>query len=129
MKTILISDDPDLLSRMKKSGIQLNENVVVFNESKDPLDVMSTVCKLNPFLLIIDDDFLSPETVHILESIRKVNQRIEVIFCTSDSSIDLGKKISQIGIHYYAIKPLTDGELQDSFEGLLKLYKKKTIHL
>ena len=53
---------------------------------------------------------------------------IDIIFFTSNSGIDLGKEVSQIGIQYYAIKPLGKGELQDSIEAILKLHKKNTIH-
>jgi response regulator of citrate/malate metabolism len=129
MRTILISNDTELLSRIEKSGLSLKKQIQIYNESKDPLDVMSTVCEINPSLLIIDDDFLAPETVHILKSIRKVNRGIDIIFCTSNASIDLGKEVSQLGIQYYAIKPLNEGEIQDSFNAILQAHKKKTFSI
>ncbi len=110
---------------VEKSGLSLKEYIEIYNESKDPLDVMSTVCDMNPSLLIVDDDFLAPETVHFLESIRKVKPGIDIIFCTSNTSIDLGKAVSQLGIQYYAIKPLNEGELQDSFQAVLQTHRKK----
>jgi DNA-binding NarL/FixJ family response regulator len=128
MRTILISNDSDLLSMIESSGLEIKEKIKIYNESKDPLDVMSTVCESNPALLIVDDDFLAPETVHILKSIRKVNRQIEIIFFTSNSGIDLGKEVSPLGIQYYAIKPLGEGELQDAIVAILKLHKKNTIH-
>jgi DNA-binding NarL/FixJ family response regulator len=114
---------------IENSGEKIKEKISIFNESKDPLDVMSTVCEANPSLLIIDDDFLAPETVHILKSIRKVNRGIDIIFCTSNSSIALGKEVSQLGIQYYAIKPFDDGELQDSINAVLNSQRKKSQHL
>lgn len=129
MRTILISNDVELLSMIEKSDLNLSQQIMIYNESKDPLDVMSTVCEVNPSLLIIDDDFLAPETVHLLKSVRKVNRRIDIIFCTSDSSIDLGKEVSQLGIQYYAIKPLNEGELQDSFKAVLKIHNKKILNV
>jgi response regulator of citrate/malate metabolism len=129
MRSILVSNDNELLSRIEKSDLNADEQIRIYNESKDPLDVMSTVCEFNPSLLIIDDDFLAPETVHILKSIRKVNRHIDIIFCTSNSSIDLGKQISQLGIQYYAIKPLDEGELQDSLKAVLQVHKKKSLSI
>lgn len=125
MRTILISNDAELLSVIEKSGLSLKEHIKIYNESKDPLDVMSTVCDTNPSLLIVDDDFLIPKTVHFLESIRKVKPGIDIIFCTSNTGIDLGKAVSQLGIQYYAIKPLNEGELQDSFKAVLQTHRKK----
>lgn len=126
MKTILVSNDKELLSGIEKSGLDFAKQINIYNESKDPLDVMSTVCEINPSLLIIDDDFLAPETVHILKSIRKVNRGIDIIFCTSNSSIELGKEVSQLGIQYYAIKPLNEDELHDSFKAVSKAHQKKS---
>ena len=125
MRTILISDDKELFAMIENSGLSLKEQIKIYNESKDPLDVMSTVCDINPSLIIVDDDFLAPETVHLLKSIRKVNRSIDIIFCTSNSSIHLGKEVSQLGIQYYAIKPLNEGELQDSLEAVLHVHQKK----
>jgi len=128
MRTILVSNDNDLLSIVEKSGLDLKQQIKTYNESKDPLDVMSMVCEANPSLLILDDDFLAPNSVHFLKSIRKVNRSLDIIFCTSDTSIDLGKEVSQLGIQYYAIKPFDEGELQDSFKAVLETHKKKIFH-
>ncbi len=84
---------------------------------------------LNPSILIIDDDFLHPETVHVLKSIRKVNKSIRIIFVTSNASIDLGKEISPLGIYYYAIKPLDTNELLDSFQAVVKEHNKETLNV
>jgi DNA-binding response OmpR family regulator len=125
MRTILISEDPQLLTLLNRSELSANHQISVYKESKDPLDVMSTVCEANPSLLIADDDFLQPETVHILQSLRKVNKTMNIIFCTSNTTIDLGKEISQLGIQYYAVKPLDQGELLASFTAALEDYNKK----
>ena len=125
MRTILVSNDKDLLSIVEKSGLDLKQQIKIYNESKDPLDVMSVVCEANPSLLIVDDDFLAPETVHVLKSIRKVNRSLEIIFCTSNTSIAIGKEVSQLGIQYYAIKPFNEDELQQSLIAAAKAHEKK----
>jgi DNA-binding NarL/FixJ family response regulator len=83
---------------------------------------MSTVCSENPTLLIADDDFLKPESAHILKSIKKVNKSIYIIFLSSDLSIELGREVSQLGIQYYALKPFGVEDLIDvvNFIGKLK---------
>ena len=125
MRTMIISEDPELLTLLNRSEISGDPQITVFKESKDPLDVMSTVCEANPSLLIVDDDFLQPKTVHILQSLRKVNKKMNIIFCTSNTTVDLGKEVSQLGIQYYAMKPLDEGELLASFKAALEAYNKK----
>jgi DNA-binding NarL/FixJ family response regulator len=122
---MIISEDPELLALLNRSELNSEQQISVFREGKDPLDVMATICEANPSLLIIDDDFLRPNTVHILQSIRKVNKKINIIFCTSNNSIDLGKEVSQLGLQYYAMKPLDKGELLASFRAALEVYRKK----
>jgi DNA-binding NarL/FixJ family response regulator len=95
--------------------------VQVVNHSSDPLDIMAAVCSHKPTLLILDDDFLKPNSAHTLSSIRKVNEHIDIIFITSDSGIDLGRAVSQLGIHYYGIKPLEQSELKEAVLSVKKL--------
>ena len=129
MRTILISNDAKLLDIIKKSDLELHKHIEIYNASRDPLDVMSKVCESNPSILIVDDDFLKPQTAHILKSIRKVHKNIGIIFCTSDTSIDLGKEVSQLGIQYYAMKPLDVGELQESLNAVVQAYHKKILNV
>jgi DNA-binding NarL/FixJ family response regulator len=124
MRSILISNDPNLLNLINNSELKTNVQIEVLSDNNDPLDVMSAVCEANPHLIIVDDDFLYPETVHFLQSIRKVNRGVKIIFCTSNNSIELGKEVSQLGIQYYAMKPLDKGELLEAFNAALKAYNK-----
>ena len=122
MKTILLSRDRDLINTITKANIFSSDKFVLLSELSDSLDIMSTVCSENPTLLIADNDFLKPDSAHILKSIKKVNKGIYIIFLSSDLSIELGREISQLGIQYYALKPLDMKDLIDvvNFIGKLK---------
>jgi len=61
----------------------------------------------------------------VLESIRKVNSKIKIIFITSDSGIELGKAVSQLGIYFYAIKPVEEDEFKTLFDSILQSRTKK----
>ena len=125
MKTMLVSKDPELMRIIKSSDVFSKEKYIMISESMDPLDIMSTVCSKNPTLLVIDDDFLKPDSAHILKSIKKVKPNIYIIFITSDSSFDLGKEVSQLGIHFYTHKPLGEKELIDSVRSISRLKTKE----
>ena len=120
MKVLIVSNDINLLKIFKSDLASQFDLVNVYAESNDPLDLMSTICSDNPKLLIIDDDFLKPNSAHLLNSVRKVNKNLIIIFITSDPSINLGREISQLGIYFYAYKPIDPDEIKDSILALTK---------
>jgi len=125
MKTMLLSRDQELIRIITSSEVYSKERDILISESMDPLDIMSVVCSKNPTLLIMDDDFLKPDSARILKSIKKVKQSIYVIFITSDSSYDLGKEVSQLGIQFYTHKPLVGKDLIDSVSSISHLKVKE----
>jgi two-component system response regulator YesN len=120
MRTLLISMDSLLIKMVNVFGKSDENSVTVYEEEPDPVRVLSNILSVQPTVLIIDDDYLSPNTVSILESLRKVNDKIKIIFFTSDSSIELGKAVSQLGIYFYAIKPVEEEEFNTLYNSLLK---------
>ena len=116
-----MSADKELINMLVDAHLLPDEHVVIYNESTEPLEVMSSVCSFHPAILIIDDDFVKPNAVQILKSIRKINPTMKFVFITSDTSIDLGRDISQLGIHYYGIKPLNDEDLGESIRSLISV--------
>jgi response regulator of citrate/malate metabolism len=125
MNTMLLSQDPKLINTITSAKVIIADKFILQNESKNPLDIMSAVCSKNPTLLIVDDDFLKPESVHILRSIKKVKNNIYVIFITSDSSFDLGREVSQLGIQFYTLKPLGRKDFRDSVLSISQLKAKQ----
>ena len=126
MKVVLISNDK-LLINMISNKTDASMDIEVYRKSNNPLDVTSFVCVAPPTVLIVDDDFLKPQSAHILKSIKRIKKNIAVIFITSDNGIELGREISQIGIHFYAIKPIEKSMLTDLIHSANKL-KVKSIH-
>lgn len=82
---------------------------------------MSFVCSNHPKALIVDDDYLQTDSVQVIRAIKKVHPGLAVIFVSSQVSVDLGREISQLGIHYFAQKPLQEDELKDSLQSLIKI--------
>lgn len=105
-KMLFISKDNMLIQSLNYTAENLNCDYYNFSNSIDPLDIASEIFSINPSLLIIDDDFTAPNSAKILESLKKVNSKLQVIFITSDTGLDLGRKINKIGVKYYLIKPI-----------------------
>jgi response regulator of citrate/malate metabolism len=125
MKIMMVSRDQNLIQLVKKFVSPEHIDLQVYDDSDNPLDVMSAICTQNPSLLLVDDDFISPHSAHLLSSVRKINHNMDIIFTTSNPAIELGKEISQLGIHYYAIKPLEESELADSLTAAVDLINRR----
>jgi len=125
MKIMLITDDNSLIGMAEDLGVWKDNELIVYNESSDPIDVLTFIYVETPSVLIFDDDYLSPNSSAVIDSIGKVNKETKIIFATSDSSIELGKKISPLGIYYYAIKPIEESEIKELLDSLLNTKSKQ----
>ncbi len=129
MKILLISDDNYVIDIFNEANQSSLHQTIVINDSSEPLHVMSAVCRIKPTILLIDDDFLKPNSAHILKSIKEFLNNIYVIFTTSDTGLELGREVSQIGIQYYAIKPISTTDLKDAVYSIYQLHKKIIQHV
>ena len=123
MKILFATNDADLIQMIEGDRVIAKDRYVIHNNTNNPLDLMSAVCTINPGMLILDDDFFEPNSAHVLKSIRKVNRNIAIIFITSNTSVHLGREISQLAIHYYAHKPLDKNEILDSIKSFARIKK------
>ena len=120
MRILLISEDSLLQSIVKGFGEYTDASTIVYNDDPKPIKVLSKLLSQQPSVLIVDDDYLKPHSADILESIRNINKKMKIIFTSSDSSLELGKKVSQLGIYYYSIKPIDEREFKELLDSLIK---------
>ena len=120
MKTVIISNDNELINIIKSLNVIPENQLGIYSDNPDALEIMSHVCTEHPNTLIIDDDFTKPESAHVLNAIRKVNNKVKIVFISSDSSIELGREISPVGILYHAVKPVDKEEINDLFNSINK---------
>ena len=111
MQILLITEDSLLLSSLSDLSITELGEIKLYKKAYDPLEVISSVHAVSPTLLILDDDILKPNSAKILKSIKQISKNVEIIFLTSDNSVDLGREISPIGIYFYGIKPISKDEI------------------
>ena len=120
IKILIISSDQTLNNFTSKETDNSKYNYITYSSTTDVLDIMSQVCSNHPSILILDDDFVSPHSVHLLESIKKVNPKLSVIFTTSNTSIELGRKIHSIGVKFYMIKPFSEANFKEFLKSIEK---------
>lgn len=120
MKLLLLTNDLEIKKIFESEDLSTN-NQLIFFENQNPLEILSFACNERPSLLILDDDFVSPNSAQIIKSIKNLCKNIAVIFITSDAGLDLGRQVSQLGIQYYTIKPISSDEIIDSVNSIIKL--------
>ena len=125
MRLLLISEDNLLQTIVKNFGESSDVSTIIYNNDSKPIKVLSCFLEEQPSVTIVDDDYLAPNSAAVIDSIRKVNNKTKIIFATSDSSIELGKKVSPLGIYYYAIKPIEENEIKELFNSLLNTKSKQ----
>lgn len=113
MNILVISNDKELIQIIEESNKSIDKNLIVKSEFSDAIEILSNVCTISSSVVFIDDDLVKPNTVKILKSIRDVKPTLKIVFFTSDSSIELGREISPIGIHFYSIKPISKKECEE----------------
>ena len=126
MEILLVSQDKHILDIPSD---KISENVghfKIYDQVKDPLEIISTVHSYCPTILILDDDMIKPNSSRILRSIRQITQNKVVIFLTSDNSIDLGREISPLGVYYYGIKPVSKETILDIIKSVKLKNQSKT---
>ncbi len=119
MKLLLLTNDLEIKKIFESED--LSSNQLMFFENQNPLEILSFACNERPSLLILDDDFVTPNSAQIIKSIKNLCKNIAVIFITSDTGLDLGRQVSQLGIQYYTIKPISSDEIIDSVNSIIKL--------
>ncbi len=93
------------------------------NTEMDSCEILAEVYDSKPNILLIDNDAMNFSADKLIGSIKKTCQKTNIIFLTSDFSRELGSKILPYGIHYYAMKPVSEKELMDVINSILKKQK------
>ena len=113
IKILIISVDQTIKFFVEKNYDDPEYQFITYSSTTDPLDIMSQICTTHPSILILDDDFISPNSAHLLNAIKKVNPKLSIIFITSNTSLELGREINSIGVKYYIMKPISNSEFQE----------------
>ncbi len=120
MRITVLSKDNDLYEPVFELPKKYTSSIDLYRESQNPIDVLTHVMLVKPSILVVDDEFTRPESVSLMKSIRKMMPDIYMVFITPSSSLELGRTISEIGIHFYMLKPVNYSMLQESILHIVK---------
>ncbi|MCF6268931.1 MAG: hypothetical protein L3J41_04410 [Melioribacteraceae bacterium] len=125
MNLFVITEDPEIISIVNNMKLPESWVLKIINTQIDELELLEQFHTFKPQVLLIDDDIYTPRTYPILKILRKLYDSLIIIFITLDSSIELGRNISQLKIHNYMIKPISSEFLSQSILSTEKLLTKK----
>lgn len=123
---LTVCEDEGILNQMKQPRSLPDIQFDYYQGVKDKLDVFLFICTKKSELVLIDGDFLKDEAIALIRAIKIINNELSVIFVTSDNSLHLGRQVNELGIQYYAIKPLADGEIIQAVEALSNRHIRKS---
>jgi len=126
MKIFTLSTDKEIIRLVDSFASKNQHQSITYNKSKIPIDIVGYVYEKNPFVIIIDDDYVKPNAAVMISTIKKMKENMHIIFVTSDTSVELGKRISPLGITYYTIKPIDKDEFDELLNSILKTKLKPT---
>lgn len=126
MKIFILSTDKEITQLVDSFASEYHHQSIIYNKSIIPIDIVGYVYEKSPYVVIIDDDYIRPNAAILISTIKKMKKNIQIIFVTSDTSVELGKKISPLGIAYYAMKPIDKEEFDELLNSILKTKLKPT---
>ena len=126
MKILAISADDEIISLVNSFATEFEPHTFIYNQSTKPIDMVGYAYEKNPSVIILDDDYVNPNAAVMIATLKKMKKNIEIIFITSDTSVELGKQISPLGITYYAIKPIDKKEFSELLNSISENRLKST---
>jgi len=123
MRILAVTDDTILSEKLNACCEKGKNEIIIISTRHDGAELLSTILIHHPRIIILDDDFVKPHSISLIKSVQKLTRDSAIIFVTSDSCMELGREVSQLGLHYYGIKPF----FQDEMCELLKSFYQKQV--
>lgn len=113
IKVLMIDDNYELVN-MVKEYFSSNENIDVNLCAHNGIDGMKLIEEKQDEYDVIILDLIMPrkDGVSVLEDMRRLNINKKVVVLTSYNTHDMIKKVSELGIDYFILKPFELSELE-----------------
>ena len=131
---VLMIDDNESLIEMVKEYFKNNNNIEVVLSSNDGEEGLKTILEKQAEYDLVILDLIMPKKdgMYVLQELKKQNISKNIIVATSYNAQDTIRRVSELGVNYYILKPF---ELTDLEEKILEISKyqehleKNTINL
>ncbi len=131
-KLLVIDDNKDLVS-MIKEYFKNHNDIVVSLDANDGVEGLKLIEKRREDYDVIILDLIMPnkDGISVLETMRKKNISKKVVVLTSYNNPEIIRRVSELGVNYYILKPFELSELEKRVMELSDnlLYNGKTVDL
>lgn len=131
-KLLVIDDNKDLVS-MIKEYFKNHNDIMVSLEANDGVEGLKLIEKRQDDYDVIILDLIMPnkDGISVLETMRKKNISKKVVVLTSYNNPEIIRRVSELGVNYYILKPFELSELEKRVMELSDnlLYNGKTVDL
>ena len=131
-RLLVIDDNKDLVS-MIKEYFKNHSDITVSLDANDGIEGLKLIEKRGEDYDVIILDLIMPnkDGISVLETMRKKNMAKRVIVLTSYNNPEIIRRVSELGVNYYILKPFELSELEkrviELSDGLS--YDSKTVDL
>ena len=131
-RLLVIDDNKDLVS-MIKEYFKNHNDIMVSLDANDGVEGLKLIEKRGEDYDVIILDLIMPnkDGISVLETMRKKNMSKRVIVLTSYNNPEIIRRVSELGVYYYILKPFELSELEkrviELSDGLS--YDSKTVDL
>lgn len=131
-KLLVIDDNKDLVS-MIKEYFKNHNDIMVSLDANDGVEGLKLIEKRQDDYDVIILDLIMPnkDGISVLETMRKKNISKKVVVLTSYNNPEIIRRVSELGVNYYILKPFELSELEKRVMELSDnlLYNGKTVDL
>jgi len=124
-RTILIADvDEKSSSSLAKLFAESGYSVIT---SKVASEVVEKIQTTRIDVLVMNIKLEGMKGYEVVPIIRKIAPRLPIIMISDDASLEIAKKVHQVGVFYYALKPLDLQEMKLAIRDAFKELDKEVI--
>lgn len=131
-KLLVIDDNKDLVS-MIKEYFKNHNDIMVSLDANDGVEGLKLIEKRQDDYDVIILDLIMPnkDGISVLETMKKKNISKKVVVLTSYNNPEIIRRVSELGVNYYILKPFELSELEKRVMELSDnlLYNGKTVDL
>ena len=123
--TLLVVDDNKRLVEMTKEYFNDNANIKVTLTANDCAEAIRLIeTKEDEFdILLLDLIMQNKDGLSVLEEMRKKNISKKVMVLTSYNTQDMIRKVSELGVNYFMLKPFELNDLEKRIKEVVSVVK------
>lgn len=125
MKVLIIDDEYYFREALKVSFPWEGCNLTICGEAKNGIEGLERVKELNPDIVLADINMPLMDGLEFVQKVKEINNNIKIIIISGYSEFEYAKQALTLGVHNYILKPVSNEELYNALQDVIKLIHKE----